>query len=83
MTELVGSVPSLKKLGLWTTTSLVIGNMIGAGIFLIPATLAAYGGISLIGWLLSATGALLIATVFSRLSRLVPHINGGPYAFAR
>ena len=46
MTELVGSVPSLKKLGLWTTTSLVIGNMIGAGIFLIPATLAAYGGIA-------------------------------------
>ncbi len=34
------------KLGLWTSTSLVVGNMIGAGVFMMPAALAAYGGIS-------------------------------------
>ncbi len=71
------------KFGLWTTTSLVVGNMVGAGIFLMPAALAAYGGISLLGWFFSAAGAFLLATVFSRLSKLLPGINGGPYAYAR
>jgi APA family basic amino acid/polyamine antiporter len=72
-----------QKLGIWMTTSLVIGNMIGAGIFLMPSTLAKYGGISLVGWLVSATGALLLARVFSKLSVLVTDSKGGPYAFAR
>ncbi len=40
------------KLGLWTSTSLVVGNMIGAGVFLMPAALAAYGSISLFGWVI-------------------------------
>ena len=74
---------SRNKLGIWTTTSLVMGNMIGAGIFLIPSTLAAYGGISLLGWLFSATGALMIAAVFSRMSRIFPGISGGPYAYTQ
>lgn len=65
------------------STSLVIGNMIGAGVFLMPAALAAYGGISVLGWIFSAIGALLLATVFSRLSQLVPNTNGGPYAYTR
>jgi len=39
-----------KQIGLWTTTSLVVGNMIASGLFMLPATLAVYGGISLIGW---------------------------------
>lgn len=72
-----------KKIGLWTSTSLVIGNMIGAGIFLMPAALAAYGGISIFGWILSAGGALLLAKVFSKLSVLVPNKNGGPYVYSR
>ena len=38
-----------KALGLWASTALVIGNMIGSGIFLLPASLAPFGGISLIG----------------------------------
>ena len=73
----------IKKLGLWMSTSLVIGNMIGAGIFLMPAALAAYGGISIFGWLFSAIGALLLATVFSRLSKLVQNKNGGPYVYTK
>lgn len=71
------------KLGLWMSTSLVIGNMIGAGIFLMPAALAAYGGISIFGWLFSAMGALLLAAVFSRLSKLVRDKNGGPYVYTK
>ena len=57
--------------------------MIGAGIFLMPAALAPYGGISILGWLVSAIGALILARVFSRLTLLVPGISGGPYTFAR
>src|ERR1700733_12517197 len=74
---------SKNKLGLWTTTSLVVGNMVGAGFFLLPAALASYGGIGLLGWVLSGTGALLLALVFSRLSRLLPNVDGGPYAYTR
>ena len=74
---------SQEKLGFWTTTSLVIGNMIGGGIFLMPAALAAYGGISLLGWVFSAAGAFFMARVFSNLSRLLPNISGGPYAYTR
>jgi APA family basic amino acid/polyamine antiporter len=71
------------KLGIWMTTSLVIGNMIGAGIFLMPSALARYGGISILGWLLSSAGALLLAKVFSKLNNMVKDSSGGPYAFAK
>ena len=70
------------KLGLWTSTSLVAGNMIGAGVFLLPAALASYGSISLVGWLVATIGALLLAKVFSNLSKLMPQANGGPYAYS-
>lgn len=56
-----------KKLGLWMVTALVVGNMIGSGIFLLPASLGSFGGISIVGWLVSAGGAVLVALVFSRL----------------
>jgi basic amino acid/polyamine antiporter, APA family len=62
--------------------ALVMGNMIGSGIFLLPASLASYRGLALVGWLVSMVGALLLATVFARLSRLDP-AAGGPYAYTR
>jgi len=71
------------KLGLWTSTSLVVGNMIGAGIFLMPAAMASYGGIGLLGWVFSAIGSFFIAKVFSNLSKLIPNATGGPYAYTR
>jgi APA family basic amino acid/polyamine antiporter len=71
------------KLGIWTSTSLVVGNMIGAGIFLMPSTLANYGAISLVGWIISAIGALLLAKIFSNLSKLLPGADGGPYAYSQ
>jgi basic amino acid/polyamine antiporter, APA family len=69
-----------RSLGLAATTSLVIGNMVGSGIFLLPASLAAYGVYSLWGWIVSTAGALLLARVFSRLARRAP-LAGGPYAY--
>ena len=70
-----------KKIGIWICIALVVGNMIGSGIFLLPASLAPYGGVSIIGWLFTTVGALLTATVFVRLSRKFPK-QGGPYRYA-
>src|SRR5580765_6215145 len=77
------SSSSKNKLGLWMSTSLVVGNMIGSGVFLMPTALAAYGGISVFGWIFSAIGAFLLAKVFSNLSKLLPNSDGGPYAYSR
>jgi len=71
-----------RSLGLATTTSIVLGNMVGSGVFLLPASLAAYGIYSLWGWGFSTFGALLLAFVFSNLSRRLPKA-GGPYAYPR
>lgn len=57
--------------------------MVGAGVFMMPALLAAYGSISIIGWLVSSTGAILLAVLFSRLSKLLPGLQGGPYAYTQ
>ena len=68
-----------RPLTFWMAVALVMGNMIGSGIFLLPAALGRFGGISLVGWVVSAGGALLLAAVFARLARLDP-AAGGPYA---
>jgi len=73
----------MKKIGLWSSTALVTGNMIGSGIFLLPATLAAFGGIGLMGWLYSAIGALFFTLVFRQLSQRLPETIGGPYAYVK
>ncbi|MFK8012068.1 MAG: amino acid permease [Marinicellaceae bacterium] len=70
-----------KSIGLMICTALVIGNMIGSGIFLLPASLAKYGGVSILGWFASALGAIMTALVFVRLSRKFPK-QGGPYRYA-
>ena len=72
-----------KKIGLWRTTSLVTGNMIASGIFMLPVALAAYGSVSLIGWILSGAGAIVLAIVYARLSQIYPGVTGGPYAYTR
>ncbi len=72
-----------QKIGLITTTSLVIGNMIGAGIFLIPASLAGFGSISILGWIFTAIGALILAKIFSNLSKIIVNKSGGPYTYSK
>ena len=71
-----------RSIGLWTAVALVMGNMIGAGVFLLPASLAPFGGIALIGWVVSAGGSLLLARVFAWLAEVHP-ASGGPYAYTR
>lgn len=69
-------------LGLPATTSLVIGNMIGSGIFLLPAALASIGSIGLLGWIITAAGSILLAIIFGKLSQRLP-LAGGLYAYCR
>lgn len=71
-----------KKLGFWLSTSLVVGNMTGSGIFLLPAALAVFGGISIFGWIFTSIGIIFIALVFSRLSKLIQKA-GGPYTYSK
>ena len=70
------------KIGFWSSTSLVVGNMTGSGIFLLPAALAVFGGISIFGWIFTLIGTIFLALVFSRLSRLITKA-GGPYTYSR
>ncbi len=72
-----------EKIGLLTATSLVVGNMIGVGIFVLPAVLSNYGSISILGWLLTAAGALVLAKIFSNFSKIIVSKSGGPYVYSK
>lgn len=71
-----------RELGLIYCISLVIGNIVGSGIFLLPASLAPYGGFSVVGWLVTAVGSVFLALIFAQLSGAVPKA-GGPYAYTQ
>lgn len=70
------------KIGIWGTSALVVGNVVGAGIYFLPVSLAPFGALSIGGWLVTAIGAILLALMFGRLSARYPHA-GGPYAYTR
>ncbi len=70
------------RLGFWMAVALVAGNMVGSGVFLLPASLATYGVNSLAGWLFSAAGAVMLALVFAALSHAFPR-DGGLYVYTR
>lgn len=58
------------SIGIWMTTALVIGTIIGSGIFMLPVSLAPLGRNALIGWLISGAGVLCIVFALAQLSRL-------------
>ena len=70
------------RLGLAGAVALVMGSIIGVGIFNLPTSLATYGPISLVSMLLTTVGAVALALLFATLSRRLP-ADGGPYAYAR
>jgi arginine:agmatine antiporter len=70
-----------RKIGPGLATILVANNMIGSGIFLLPATLATVGSITIVGWILATMGALLAAAVLAKLGQIAP-VAGGPVAYA-
>ncbi|WP_046180781.1 amino acid permease [Domibacillus tundrae] len=74
-----------KKWGVWLLTAIVVGNMVGSGIFMLPSTLAQMAsplGVTL-AWLLTGFGVLMIALVFNALSVRQPDLTGGPQSYAR
>jgi APA family basic amino acid/polyamine antiporter len=71
-----------RAFGFWICLALVVGNVIGTGIFLLPATLAPYGANAVAGWLVTIAGCLCLAQVFAALARALPGANG-PYDYIR
>ena len=71
-----------RVLGFWICLALVVGNMVGSGIFMLPAALAPFGWNAALGWGFTIAGSLCLALVFARLARHLPQ-DGGPYAYSR
>ncbi len=67
---------SARPLGLWAAMVLVAGNMIGSGLFLLPASMGAVGSISLISWAIASGGAMALALVFASLGLMEPEADG-------
>jgi arginine:ornithine antiporter/lysine permease len=74
-----------KRLSLSLLTALVIGSMIGSGIFSLPQNMAASAGAGaiLIGWLITGVGMLSLALVYQTLSNRQPALDNGVFAYAR
>jgi len=71
-----------RVLGLWMCTAFVVGNVIGVGIFVLPASLAPYGLGALTGWLITVVGCAFLAISLSSLARAFPD-DDGPYSYAK
>jgi basic amino acid/polyamine antiporter, APA family len=84
--QLAAAAPTEKTesqgFGLPAAIALIMGSIIGVGIFNLPSSLAPYGPITLVSMALTTVGALLLALLFSALSKRLP-ADGGPYAYAR
>ncbi|MGW6527534.1 amino acid permease [Streptomyces venezuelae] len=77
-----GTSRHARRFGLPIATCLVMGNIIGGGIFLLPASVAPFGTISLVAFAVLTVGAIALALVFGRLAERDPR-TGGPYVYAR
>lgn len=71
-----------KALNLPILISLVVGNMIGTGIYVLPASLAEYGTISIVSWIYTSIGAVLLALTLASLNKRFPK-TGGPYVYCK
>jgi basic amino acid/polyamine antiporter, APA family len=72
-----------RALGLTSATGLVVGSIVGTGVFAMPAVLAGAGTVSLLVLGVIAVGAMMLAILFGQLTKRVPNADGGLYAFAR
>jgi APA family basic amino acid/polyamine antiporter len=70
------------RMGPGPASALVIGSIVGVGIFSMPYSLAAFGPISLVAMAITSVGAVALGLTFASLSRRMP-AEGGPYAYAR
>jgi APA family basic amino acid/polyamine antiporter len=72
-----------KALGLPSATALVVGSIIGTGVFTMPAVLAGAGTASIVTLGVIAVGAVLLGLLFGQLAKRVPNVEGGIYAYTR
>lgn len=74
-----------KKWGLWILTAFVIGNMVGGGVFMLPANLAHVSGPmgSTLAWSITGLGVFMIALVFGNLAIRKPELKAGPQSYAQ
>lgn len=68
-------------LGFWQLVALVVGNLVGSAVLMLPAILAPYGAISFPGWIIASAGAILLSLVFCQLCSKHPR-TGGPHVYA-
>jgi arginine:ornithine antiporter/lysine permease len=73
------------KVSLPTLTAMVIGSMIGSGVFLLPRRFGTEAGVAgaLIAWIIAGAGMLMLAFVFQRLATRKPDLDAGIYAYAK
>lgn len=78
-------IPIEKKLGFFPLIALVVGTMVGGGVFSLPHDLAegANSGAILIGWCITALGMIPLALVYQTLAQKKPELEGGIYSYAR
>ncbi|WP_329070610.1 amino acid permease [Streptomyces sp. NBC_01429] len=74
--------PRRRSFGPVAATALVMGNIIGGGVFALPAAVAPYGTVSLVALLVVSAGAVLLALLFGKLARRSP-VTGGLYVYPR
>ncbi|HUC03750.1 MAG TPA: amino acid permease, partial [Acidimicrobiales bacterium] len=71
-----------RSLGLPSATALVIGSIVGTGVFTMPGVMAGAGTSSLLVLGVISLGAILLAVLFGQLTRRIPNSDGGLYAYA-
>lgn len=71
-----------RPLGFWMCTALIVGNVIGMGMFMLPASLAPFGFNAFLGWAVTIVGCLFIAHTFAGFARALPQ-EDGPYGYTR
>ena len=81
----MATTSSAQKFSLWTLTAMVVGSMVGAGIFSLPQTFGRVTGVfgSLIAWSISGVGMLMLTLVFQLLANRKPDLDAGVYAYAK
>jgi arginine:ornithine antiporter/lysine permease len=74
-----------QKVSLPTLTAMVIGSMIGSGVFLLPRRFGAETGVlgAIIAWTIAGAGMLMLAFVFQRLAMRKPELDAGIFAYAK
>jgi arginine:ornithine antiporter / lysine permease len=83
--DATAAAPSTQRLSLFALTMMVVGGMVGAGIFSLPRTFAGATGPvgAIIAWLIAGTGMYMLARVFQSLAERKPELDAGVFAYAK